>query len=237
MKKILIALVLAVVMSGNGFSKTGHDHGQSITFCYNEHLFSTMSETDEYFLSVDSRGSARNITTYYLKNYKNLSSITLKEGKVVDLDNDGKCEVMGYEDFVNYDWDIPSGFGQVLKLYEISQGKFMDVLNINNSSWSEKIQALYNKETEKLLNIIDEEKYYSLQKEGAKWRGLAKPLWASILAMNPNDFGVKLFSKYYNETFLRQDLIDLETKLFEQGYWSEEFYKTHPLLNLEITAK
>ena len=87
MNKILIALVLAVVMSGNGFSKTGHDHGQSITFCYNEHLFSTMSETDEYFLSVDSRGSARLVTTYYLKNYKNLSSITLKEGKVVDLDN------------------------------------------------------------------------------------------------------------------------------------------------------
>ena len=66
MNKILIALILAVVMSGNGFSKTGYDHGQSITFCYNEHLFSTMSETDEYFLSVDSRGSARLVTTLSL---------------------------------------------------------------------------------------------------------------------------------------------------------------------------
>ena len=61
MNKILIALVLAVVMSGDGFSKTGYDHGQSITFCYNENLFSTMSETDEYFLSEYPKPCAINL--------------------------------------------------------------------------------------------------------------------------------------------------------------------------------
>jgi hypothetical protein len=50
--------------------------------------------------------------------------------------------------------------------------------------------------------------------------------------MNPNEYGVELFSQYYNETFTKQDLIDIETKLFGQGYWSEEFYKSHPLLSL-----
>ena len=232
----IISLIFILIFSNNLFSETGYDHGQNMTFCYdsNSEELGTMSYTNEYYLSVDSRGSAGRVTVYYMKDYVILSEITLIGAKIVDLDNDGKCEVMGYEDFVNYIWDIPNGHGQVLKLYEISYGKFKD-LNIRHND-NKKIKALYKKETDKLINDINENKHYTLgDKEG--WsdplRGCARPIWASILAMNPNEYGVKLFSQYYNETFTKQDLIDIETKLFGQGYWSEEFYKSHPLLSLQ----
>lgn len=235
MYKLLLAVFVVIFMSENSFSKTGYDHGQSMTFCYdsNSEELGTMSYTNEYYLSVDSRGSAGRVTVYYMKDYVILSEITLIGAKIVDLDNDGKCEVMGYEDFVNYIWTIPNGYGKVLKLYEISYGKFEDlhIRRINN----EKIKALYKKETNKLINVINKNKYYTLNdKEGwsESLRGVARPIWTSILAMNPNAYGVNLFSQYYNETFTKQDLIDMETKLFGQGYWSEEFYKTHPLISL-----
>ena len=236
----IVTFIFILIFSNNLFSETGYDHGQNITFCWKEELFSTQSNTTEYFLSVASRGSARNTTVYYMKDYVILSKIRMIDAKVVDLDNDGKCEIIGYENFVNYLWYLPNGYyGTVLKIYEIFSGEYQDVSKFSNTKTQEKIKKLYQEETQILLNIIEEEEYLTLLNPSEArfpWRGEALAIWASILAMNPNDYGIELFSQYYNETFTKQDLIDLETKLFGQGYWGEEFYKSHPLLNLAIIA-
>ena len=97
---------------------------------------------------------------------------------------------------------------------------------------------LYKEETERLIELYKTNKHYSSGYHPDQTSmSPALNFWYHIFAINPNTYGISLFNKYRTFTLSNKHAKEVEDALLKDGYWSEEFYKSHPLLNLTTFTK
>ena len=260
MNKILIALVsifvLVLTMFGETFavvvtsSKDEYFNSNAAEF-YGFNLYWCLSPNNQYpqdgyydfyIVKTGGTGTAMEHGLTFIKKsrpdkYGNSEPKKLihlgfhREITVTDLNNDGVCEITAKVWSYGRKWGPNAGKGLITRIYSVINDELIDVTN----KMPNERDLIYKKETDEMmegyLSEINKEFFSSYHPDQ---RNMSGPLnfWYHLLAINPNSYGINLFNKHRLFTMSQYHAKEIEDALFREGYWSEEFYKTHPLLNL-----
>ena len=150
---------------------------------------------------------------------------------VSDLNNDGVCEITAVVESYGRRWGPNAGYGLITKIYSVRDDKLVDVTN----EMTVERDLLYKEQTDRMIKTylleINKERY---SRYDPKYNVMVPVLnfWYHIFAINPNNRGIDLFNKYRYVTLSKNHAKEIEDALFNEGYWSKEFYDTHPLLKI-----
>ena len=154
-----------------------------------------------------------------------------REINILDLNNDGVCEVTAVVGSHGRKWGPNAGYGLITKIYSVINYQLVDVTN----KMATERDLLYKEETDRMIRRYLNENNRVLYSSYSPKQNAMSPVlnfWYHIFAINPNSYGIDLFNKYRTFKLSKNHAKEIENELLREGYWSEEFYKTHPLLNL-----
>lgn len=158
-----------------------------------------------------------------------------RSAAVSDLNNDGVCEITVKVSSHGRKWGPNAGYGLITKIFSVRDDKLIDVTN----EMTVERDFLYRKETDRMINgylLEINRELYSRYNPKNNAHVPVLNFWYHILAINPNKKGIDLFNKYRYVTISKNHAKEMEDNLFNDGYWSKEFYNSHPLLN-EVNFK
>ena len=258
LKKNLILLITilysfsvnaVVVTSGkNHFDDNAVEfHGFNLYWCLQpNHRYTEWGYQDFYIVKTGGTGTGMQFDLTLIKKSSpdkyNMSKpekiINLgfhREATITDLNNDGVCEITAKVSSYGRRWGPNAGKGLITRIYSVINDELIDVTN----KMPNEIGLIYKKETDEMMEgylLEINKEFFSLYHPDERNRSGPLNFWYHILAINPNSYGINLFNEHRMFTMSQYHAKEIEDALFREGYWSEEFYITHPLLNLAITA-
>ena len=219
------------------WSEAYHDIAFNIYWC--DDIWHTPDYPDFFIIKYSDTGSSFNFGITLVKSsvdergWKDPDKVINLgyhyQAKVTDLNNDGICEITAVIHSYGRKWGPNAGESNIRKIFSVKNEKLVDVTN----EMPKERDLLNKEETERLIELYKTNKYYSSGYHPDQTSmSPALNFWYHIFAINPNAYGISLFNKYRTFTLSNKHAKEVEDALLEEGYWSEEFYKSHPLLSL-----
>ena len=251
MKKVLLGLVIAFIINDTSINAKVYqsdldrdvEGGGGYGFYWCEDWINsdpTLKIPDFYIIKYRDTGSGQYYNVFRVSNgvfseLKREDGFATRRAKVVDLDNDGECEILAIGITHGNSYGTLNGWSQITRIFK-AEG---DILIDKTHLMVDEIDKLYAEETDSMIEYLkraiksNKASGYINKSDGGGMSSIGAQFWYHILAINPNNYGIKLFKKYTLESsisFSYKLLKEMEDNLFEEGCWSKEFYNSHPLL-------
>ena len=153
--------------------------------------------------------------------------------EILDLDNDGQCELVTFEGFGEYYWACGAcwrTFVPFVYHYNSKLNKFDDVTD----KYGLELREKRTKEVLKLIQERESENYkgfYNLfpKEIRANWESAGKAAWAEYLQLNPSQNGIDYFFDNTKGKFNYEYLVELEYLMCAENIWEYSYCQTRPL--------
>jgi len=206
----------------------------SDTFYCTDGLKDPMDWPSTYSYSIQWPGGNSGRMWIFVRDYltfggKISGPFTYQNPRVMDLDEDGTCEIVVDGGFGEWRWTSRAGWGvQVPEVYKFNGMAFINV----SDAYAENLIA---ERLKKVIEIIDDQEKNNLELFYSQSDGfaIAKAAWAEYFQLNPSQEGIDYFFKRTLGKFDYEYLYELEFLMCENLVWDWNACKSKPLTSID----